>query len=165
MSRPEDLASDNDNDKIKNNKMDGRQTQLRIAKTLGQQVWPLVDTSPDIVQRKQRVVMAISAMVAGKVVTIQVRYIFKHMVDSLPLATSPSATVVADAASIMDPIIVLHKGVSFQGIVVDSKHDCSGWWQSASSFWFFPSNRKSILLKFGSECHCFDSSIVESFKY
>lgn len=45
----------------------------------------------DIQVRKQRVVAALGLMVAAKAITIQIPYVFKHIVDALPAAVAASA--------------------------------------------------------------------------
>jgi ABC transporter transmembrane region len=57
---------------------------LRIARTLGHHVWPNDDDSPEATLRKRRVAFSVTLMLAGKGVNIQVPYIFKALVDSLP---------------------------------------------------------------------------------
>ena len=64
-----------------------RKSRIRIAKTLGKHVWPS-DDSPESKSRKQRVVFALSLMMAGKAVNIQVPYIFKSLVDALQIDTA-----------------------------------------------------------------------------
>jgi ATP-binding cassette subfamily B (MDR/TAP) protein 7 len=64
-----------------------RKSRIRIAKTLGKHVWPS-DDSPESKSRKQRVVFALSLMMAGKAVNIQVPYIFKSLVDALQIYTA-----------------------------------------------------------------------------
>jgi ATP-binding cassette subfamily B (MDR/TAP) protein 7 len=63
---------------------------LRIVHTLSGHVWPS-DDSPESKLRKQRVVGSLGLMLAGKAVTIQVPYIFKHLVDSLPMDAAAAA--------------------------------------------------------------------------
>ena len=53
----------------------------------------------DIRQRKQRVVASILLMIGGKVVTIQVPYLFKHLIDALPSSEALSAAAAAAASS------------------------------------------------------------------
>lgn len=57
---------------------------FRIPRTLATHVWPS-DNSPESRRRKQQVVLALSLMLAGKAVTIQVPYIFKILVDTLQM--------------------------------------------------------------------------------
>eukprot|EP00980_Cylindrotheca_fusiformis_P022264 scaffold9159_cov121-Cylindrotheca_fusiformis.AAC.6 len=70
---------------------------IRIAKSLSTHLWPS-DDSPESKLRKKRVVASLGLMLAGKAVTIQVPYIFKHLVDSLPVDTA-NAAMTADAAN------------------------------------------------------------------
>ncbi|CAB9496797.1 Lactococcin-G-processing and transport ATP-binding protein LagD [Seminavis robusta] len=67
--------------------------EIRIAKQMFDFLWPSVDPDKDDKEtiaratlRKQRVVGSLGLLMAGKAVTIQVPYIFKHLVDSLPLS-------------------------------------------------------------------------------
>lgn len=92
-----------------------RQVQIRIVKTLLQHVWPstLPDADSETKQankvKKRRVVASIGLMLAGKAVTIQVPYLFKHLVDSLQTTASASATTLTTSESaltaVTDPII------------------------------------------------------------
>ena len=61
-----------------------KKSALRIPKTLARHVWPS-DDSEESRQSKRRVVLALSLMLAGKGVTIQVPYIFKTLVDTLQI--------------------------------------------------------------------------------
>lgn len=70
---------------------------VRIAKSLSRHIWPS-DDSAESNLRKKRVVASLGLMLAGKAVTIQVPYIFKHLVDSLPVDTA-NAAMTADAVS------------------------------------------------------------------
>ena len=90
-------TSDEEDDKKNNNEStletvepsssEVRKSRIRIAKTLGKHVWPS-DDSPESKSRKQRVVFALSLMMAGKAVNIQVPYIFKSLVDALQIDTA-----------------------------------------------------------------------------
>ena len=71
---------------------------LRIAKSLSYHVWPS-DDSPESKQRRKRVVASLGLMLAGKAVTIQVPYIFKSLVDSLPSAEAAAAAMTTEAAA------------------------------------------------------------------
>ena len=65
-----------------------KKSAFRIPKTLARHVWP-TDNTPDSKKRKRQVVLALTLMLAGKGVTIQVPYIFKSLVDTLQVdATS-----------------------------------------------------------------------------
>jgi ATP-binding cassette subfamily B (MDR/TAP) protein 7 len=76
-----------------------RKSRIRIAKTLGKHVWPS-DDSPESKSRKQRVVFALSLMMAGKAVNIQVPYIFKSLVDALQIDTANAIDAVTTLTSI-----------------------------------------------------------------
>ncbi|CAB9529909.1 Lactococcin-G-processing and transport ATP-binding protein LagD [Seminavis robusta] len=65
--------------------------QFQITKQMFDFLWPSVDPEKDDKEtvtraklRKQRVLGSLGLLMAGKAVTIQVPYIFKHLVDSLP---------------------------------------------------------------------------------
>mmetsp|Transcript_5744 Transcript_5744/g.12127 ORF Transcript_5744/g.12127 Transcript_5744/m.12127 type:complete len:764 (-) Transcript_5744:50-2341(-) len=83
-------------------------THMRIFQTLLQHVWPskIGDTDDEtkqkmfaaIQERKRRVLFSLGLLFAGKAVTIQVPFIFKYLVDSLPNAQS-----MADVANMTDP--------------------------------------------------------------
>jgi ATP-binding cassette subfamily B (MDR/TAP) protein 7 len=60
------------------------QLQMRIARTLFHYVWPQDSTSEEDQKRKNRVMLSLGLMVSGKVVTIQVPFLFKYLVDSMP---------------------------------------------------------------------------------
>lgn len=77
---------------------DVRKSRIRIAKTLAKHVWPKDDTAESKL-RKQRVVVALGLMLAGKAVTIQVPYIFKDLVDALQFDTASGAMNAATLAS------------------------------------------------------------------
>jgi ABC-type transport system involved in Fe-S cluster assembly fused permease/ATPase subunit len=79
---------------------------LRIFHTLSGHVWPS-DDSPESKLLKQRVLGSVGLMVAGKAVTIQVPYIFKNLVDSMPVDAVASLT--SEAASGI-PIVALLLG-------------------------------------------------------
>ena len=91
-------SSSNTSDTTTTSNDDEKKSALRIPKALAKHVWPS-DDSPESKQLKQRVVLALSLMVAGKVVTIQVPYIFKSLVDTLHV----DATSAIEAASTLTP--------------------------------------------------------------
>ena len=88
-----------------------RQLQLRIAQTLFGHVWPSKHKEDEKIKtNKRRVLGAMGLMVAGKAVTINIPFVFKSLVDSLPaaeqmattdpvLATIPLSLVLAYGAS------------------------------------------------------------------
>lgn len=82
---------------------------MRIAKALSTHLWPSDDSS-ESKKRRKLVLSSLGLMFAGKAVTIQVPYIFKHLVDSLPIESVDMAMTadVASAASI--PILALLLG-------------------------------------------------------
>jgi ATP-binding cassette, subfamily B (MDR/TAP), member 7 len=74
-------------------------------------VWP-TDDSPESTLRKKRVLGSVGLLVAGKAVTIEVPYIFKQLVDSMPLDTAALLTSEAAAAASASgiPIVALILG-------------------------------------------------------
>ena len=112
-----------------------RDFQWRIFQTLSQHLWPAT-TSTDVEDqdkidqmklRKQRVVFSLGLLLAGKAVTIQVPFLFKHLVDSLPASAATTAggslepsTVVGAAteavANLPDPSLLTDATVSHMGI-------------------------------------------------
>lgn len=90
--------------------------QLRIFKTLFRHLWPdetVDDNNPSklsidrIRLRKRRVLGSIGLMVGGKALTIQVPFLFKHLVDAMP--SSSTEAVVASLAS--DPVVTVSTGL------------------------------------------------------
>lgn len=76
---------------------------------LSQYVWPSTtgsDNNDDDEKKdrhrhiKARVVASLGLMVAGKAVTIQIPFVFKHLVDTLPLAAAAAATTTATSGSL-----------------------------------------------------------------
>lgn len=88
-----------------------RALQLRIAQTLFQHVWPSdLDDQERVKTNKRRVLGALGLMVAGKVVTINVPFLFKQLVDALPAAEQMAT---ADPMLATIPLsLVLGYGVS-----------------------------------------------------
>ena len=91
-----------------------RQLQLRIAKTLAQHVWPTQQPESEeeakaFAKRKQRVLGSVGLLIAGKVVTIQVPYLFKYIVDALPAISAEisAATAAAETATMTSNIAVV----------------------------------------------------------
>eukprot|EP00527_Entomoneis_sp_CCMP2396_P009251 CAMPEP_0198138086 /NCGR_PEP_ID=MMETSP1443-20131203/1511_1 /TAXON_ID=186043 /ORGANISM="Entomoneis sp., Strain CCMP2396" /LENGTH=659 /DNA_ID=CAMNT_0043799721 /DNA_START=496 /DNA_END=2472 /DNA_ORIENTATION=- len=87
-----------------------RKLHWRIFQTLTQHVWPDDKKHLDdekklaaIQERKHRVLFSLGLLLSGKAVTIQVPFLFKYLVDSLPnsAALVDSATTVA--ATTIDP--------------------------------------------------------------
>jgi ABC-type transport system involved in Fe-S cluster assembly fused permease/ATPase subunit len=75
----------------------GIHSSFRIAKALAQHVWPN-DDSFESRRRKQRVTLSVTLMLAGKAVTIQVPYIFKSLVDAIPV--DPAAAMATTALDV-----------------------------------------------------------------
>lgn len=117
---PTKEEQDKDNTPKQQNPGSTGQEQFRIAKTLLHYVWPITDAvsaadEADVKLRKQRVVASLGLMLAGKAVTIQVPFLFKNLVDSLPLADNAAAMASADptvAAAGLPVALLLGYGVS-----------------------------------------------------
>ena len=82
---------------------------LRIAKALSIHIWPS-DDSPESKLRKKLVLSSLGLMLAGKAVTIQVPYIFKHLVDSLPLELVDTEMTIGATSASGVPILALLLG-------------------------------------------------------
>ena len=63
-------------------------------------------------KRKQRVLASLGLMVAGKAVGIQVPYLFKHLVDSMPSEVLVNVTSHADPVTTLPLVVLLGYGVS-----------------------------------------------------
>jgi len=114
---PSAAAASEESDKKPKASISSGKEQFRIARSLLHYVWPLDETSQDadVKLRKQRVVASIGLMAAGKAVTIQVPFLFKHLVDSLPSAESAAALAASDpsvAVSGVPVALLLGYGVS-----------------------------------------------------
>ena len=91
-----------------------RRIQWRIVQSLAHHVWPnnnndaatdsssSSETKEDMVLRKKRVVASVGLMLGGKAVTIQVPYLFKHLIDSLPSVETTTTTTTA----MTDPMVL-----------------------------------------------------------
>ena len=89
-----------------------REQQIRIARTLLSHVWrsPRPDAPEEerehAARMKRRVLASLGLMVGGKGVTIQVPFIFKALVDSLPLQVPPQAQAQAQAQLVPEVHVV-----------------------------------------------------------
>ena len=98
--------------------LSSRQLQMRIARTMLQHVWPTGDNlTEQETKRKRRVATALGLMLAGKAVNIQVPYIFKHLVDSMPImdvaaAVSSDPAALAVTSTVPLAALVVGYGVS-----------------------------------------------------
>jgi ABC transporter transmembrane region len=82
-------------------------TNWRHVQLLREHLWP-ADHSKEARQLKQRVCLSLGLMMAAKAVTIQVPFVFKHLVDSLPSADTLSLAASIDpTTSAMVPISLL----------------------------------------------------------
>ena len=82
---------------------------IRIAKALSTHIWPN-DDSVESKTRKKLVVSSLGLMLAGKAVTIQIPYIFKHLVDSLPVEAVDMALMTDSASAASIPLLSLLLG-------------------------------------------------------
>ena len=94
-----------------------RAVYWRIFQTLLQHVWPSSADSEEQEKehgrRKQRVLGSLGLMFAAKAVTIQVPYLFKHLVDTLPQTDTATLMVSADAVAAGIPVsLLLGYGIS-----------------------------------------------------
>eukprot|EP00531_Pseudo-nitzschia_arenysensis_P014171 CAMPEP_0116121368 /NCGR_PEP_ID=MMETSP0329-20121206/3659_1 /TAXON_ID=697910 /ORGANISM="Pseudo-nitzschia arenysensis, Strain B593" /LENGTH=649 /DNA_ID=CAMNT_0003615175 /DNA_START=294 /DNA_END=2243 /DNA_ORIENTATION=+ len=80
---------------------DEMKSAFRIPKTLAGHVWPS-DDSEKSKQSKKQVVLALSLMLAGKGVTIQVPFIFKSLVDSLQIDATNTIEALSMAPTALD---------------------------------------------------------------
>lgn len=69
-----------------------RHLQWRIWKTLSKNITP-TDDPQRAKENKQRVLISLGLMVAGKAINIQVPYLFKHLVDALDVTATGGAIV------------------------------------------------------------------------
>ncbi|KAG7370399.1 ABC transporter ATP-binding protein [Nitzschia inconspicua] len=93
------------------------ESAIRISKTLIQHVWPTTNNDTDlqhIRQRKRRVLFSVALMLSGKAVTIQVPYIFKSLVDSLPMSIEQHAAATTTATDVLD----LYSATNSMGIPI-----------------------------------------------
>lgn len=82
---------------------------MRIAKALSTHLWPS-DDLPGSKTRKRLVLSSLGLMLAGKAVTIQVPYIFKHLVDSLPLEPVDVAIATDVTSAVGVPVLAMLLG-------------------------------------------------------
>jgi ATP-binding cassette subfamily B (MDR/TAP) protein 7 len=90
--------------------------EYRVVHSLLNYLWPSTDGVKDKKEieaaqlRKKRVVGSLALMISGKAVTIQIPYIFKHLVDTLPNSDQVTAQLAASdptAAMTALPIALL----------------------------------------------------------
>jgi len=77
-------------------KEDERARNVRILKTLGQHLWPSTALHHDAASLKARVVLSMGLLISSKLITIQVPFLFKNIVDQLNMA--PDAFLTGAAA-------------------------------------------------------------------
>ncbi len=80
----------------KKGKEDERARNVRILKTLGQHLWPSTELHHDAASLKARVVLSMGLLISSKLITIQVPFLFKNIVDQLNVA--PDAFLTGAAA-------------------------------------------------------------------
>jgi ABC-type multidrug transport system fused ATPase/permease subunit len=88
---------------------------MRIARTLVQHVWSTDNNNnnnDDNKRLKLRVMASLGLMVAGKVVNIQVPFLFRHLVDALPTTTTEALSDPAMAASTLPMACLLGYGIA-----------------------------------------------------
>ena len=125
VGTPETKNQDHDNSSSKKD----QRVQMKIAKHLLQRVWPKptdeIDNShipqhqhisPSHANEvKRRVLYSLGLMLGGKLVTIQVPYLFRNLVDSLPAHMDGTATAIllAEQPHVVVPLtLVLGYGIS-----------------------------------------------------
>lgn len=84
---------------------------MRIAQTLFRHIWPIDSEDERVKKNKRRVLGSIGLMVAGKAVTINVPFVFKNLVDSLP-SPDQLAVMVDPTLSVVSLAMILGYGVS-----------------------------------------------------
>eukprot|EP00978_Attheya_sp_CCMP212_P021200 scaffold61685_cov54-Attheya_sp.AAC.2 len=104
----------------RNTNESSRERQLRIAKALMIHVWPNLDNNTSmseaershVNQMKRRVLYSMGLMVGGKLVTIQVPFLFKHLVDTLPpsAADAVAAAESSTQLAMVDPLLLTGAG-------------------------------------------------------
>ena len=93
-------------------KKDRRDIDVRILKELGQHLWP-DQSHPNSFNLKSRVVVAVSLLVASKVVNIQVPFLFKALIDSFEIDHTMLASNLGDPLLLATPIaMVMGYGVA-----------------------------------------------------
>ena len=116
-----------------------RNLHWRIFRTLTQHVWPTTTSSTSsshddkqidavIEQRKQRVVLSLGLLLAGKAITIQVPFVFKHLVDSLPVAPlSGTTSSTGDATSNVVAMADVASNLTDASAVVEASENLGFW--------------------------------------
>ena len=106
-------STKNDQEKANDTSLSSRKRNWRIAKELGRHVWPAFSSQATDEERKhvmamrQRVVASVGLMLAGKGVTIATPFMFKSLVDTLPLyhnhiMTDSTTTIAASSSAAVD---------------------------------------------------------------
>jgi ATP-binding cassette, subfamily B (MDR/TAP), member 7 len=97
------------------------QTQIRILQSLSHHLWPSPSSTSlrreteegtdeeDVVAqhrtRKRRVLGSLGLMLGGKAVNIQIPYLFKHVVDALPVAGAGATAAAVSASSTSSDVV------------------------------------------------------------
>jgi ATP-binding cassette, subfamily B (MDR/TAP), member 7 len=87
-----------------------RENALRILKALSTHLWPSKETGTDHIGIKTRVGVSLSLLITAKLITIQVPFIFKALVDQLNAIDAASAA--ADPHTTVPVAVVLGYGVA-----------------------------------------------------
>ena len=133
VSAPSEKNEKNEKQREEENE---RNHQIRIAKALAKRVWPqgvVGDPQSQIhaAQMRRRVMYSLGLMVGAKAVTVQVPFLFKYLVDTLPVdASNAAAMEIADVSSVAPALPVaalLGYGISratASGKLFQSKSPC-----------------------------------------
>lgn len=70
--------------------------EWKILSEISKHLWPSSDNTPDAASVKARVVGSFSLLIASKLISIQVPFIFKDLIDSLQVIHSASQSLSAD---------------------------------------------------------------------
>jgi ATP-binding cassette subfamily B (MDR/TAP) protein 7 len=84
----------------------------RHMQLLRQNLWPTGDCTKEATQLKQRVCLSLGLMMTAKAVTIQVPFVFKHLVDSLPSDAALLAMDPSVGAAMVPISLLLGYGIS-----------------------------------------------------
>ena len=99
---PSSSSSDNNNNNNNNNNTpvehDEKNYNMRMLKLLAKNLWPDGRTVEHSFELKSRVVASVGLMVASKLITIQVPFIFKDIIDSLSTVAGPAGEQTAGIA-------------------------------------------------------------------
>ena len=105
-SKEDDTTTKSD-DSTKTSSITPTQKNIRIATELGRHVWPSLPSDKSksskeyehAMAMRQRVIASVSLMLAGKGVTIATPFMFKGLVDTLPMFNTNNAIIDVDGVS------------------------------------------------------------------